>query len=312
MKSNLHPLIVFALLIAIRPQVTASPSFSDWAEPTNLGCQINSPFGEQAPAISKDGLSLYFGANRPGGLGGNDIWVSQRASVHNPWGPPLNLGAIVNSPGVDNVPALSRDGHWLFFNSDRPGTSGGADIWVSYRQDVHEDFGWQVPVNLGVGVDSPAFELGAAYFENDEGAAPLLFFGRGQTGPSDTDIYVSELLPNGTFGEAVLIPKLSSAQGDQRPSVRFDGLEMFLASDRAGSLGLNDLWVSTRESVLDNWGTPTNLGGTINSTVGDTQPYIAADRLTLFFSSNRPGGCGGFDLYMTTRTKLAGAEKDSD
>jgi hypothetical protein len=302
-------LIAFALTIALRPHVIAAPKFSDWAAPTNLGCQINSPFGDQGPAISKDGLSLYFGSMRPGGFGASDIWVSQRASVHNPWGPPLNLGAVVNTPGVDNIPALSRDGHLLFFNSDREGTSGGAGIWASYRANVHDDFGWQPPVHLGAGIDSPAFELGAGYFENDEAGAPLLFFGRGQPGPADTDVYLSERQADGSFGEPVLVPELSSPQGDQRPAVRFDGLEMFLGSDRAGSLGLSDLWVSTRETVLHAWDVPTNLGPVINSVSIDAQPYIAADRLTLFFMSNRPGGCGGFDLYTTTRTRANDGEQ---
>jgi hypothetical protein len=306
---QIYLLIALALMIVFRPGVVAMPKFSDWAAPTNLGCQINSPFGDQGPAISKDGLSLYFGSMRPGGFGASDLWVSQRASVHNPWEPPLSLGAIVNTSGVENIPALSRDGHRLFFNSDRPGTSGGADIWVSYRENIHDDFGWQQPVNLGAGVDSPGFELGASYVENEEDGEPLLFFGRGPTGPADTDIYLSELQADGLFGEAVFIPELSSAQADQRPSVRFDGLEIFLGSDRAGSLGLSDLWVSSREMVFHAWDTPANLGPTINTTSVDAQPYIAADRLTLLFMSNRPGGCGGFDLYMTTRTKLEDPDK---
>jgi hypothetical protein len=306
-----YPLIVLAVMIAIRPHVAAAPKFSDWAAPTNLGCQINSPFGEQGPAISKGGLSLYFGSMRPDGFGASDIWVSQRASVDDPWEPPVNLGAAINTPGVDNIPALSRDGHLLFFNSDRAGTSGILDIWVSYRMHVHDDFGWQPPVNLGAGVNSPAFEVGAGFFENKKAGAPLLFFARGQT-LADTDIYVSELQPDGSFGEAVFIPELSSAQSDQRPSVRFDGLELFLFSDRLGSLGLSDLWVSTRETVFDAWETPTNLGPTVNSTFADMQPYIAADRKTLFFTSNRPGGCGALDLYMTTRTKLRGLDKDGE
>jgi hypothetical protein len=88
----------------------------------------------------------------------------------------------------------------------------------------------------------------------------------------------------------VFIPELNSGQSDQRPSVRFDGLELFLSSDRVGSLGLSDLWVSTRETVFDPWETPTNLGPTVNSTFADMQPYIAGDRQTLFFTSNRPGG----------------------
>lgn len=296
--------IALALMILFRPGVAATPKFSEWAAPTNLGCQINSPVGDQGPAISKDGLSLFFGSMRPGGFGGSDIWVSQRASVEDPWTPPVNLGAVVNTPGIDNIPALSRDGHWLFFQSDRAGTSGGTDIWASYREHVHDDFGWQPPVNLGAGVNSPAFESGASYFENQEAGAPLLFFGRATVvTAADTDIYVSELQPDGSFGDAMFIPELSSPQSDQRPLVRFDGLELFLVSNRPGSLGGADLWVSTRATVFDAWETPTNLGPPVNTAFADMQPYIAADRLTLFFTSNRPGGCGGVDLYMTTRTK---------
>jgi WD40-like Beta Propeller Repeat len=301
-----YPLIVLAVMITSRPHVAAAPKFSDWATPTNLGCQINSPFGEQGPAISKEGLSLYFASMRPDGFGASDIWVSQRASVKNPWGPPLNLGAIVNTPGVENIPALSRDGHWLFFNSDRAGTSGILDIWVSYRKHVHDDFAWQPPVNLGAGVNSQALEAGASYLETEQDGAPALFFGRAQT-LADFDIYVSELQPDRSFGEAVLIPELSSAHSDQRPAVRFDGLELFLSSDRPGSLGLSDLWVSTRETVFDAWETPTNLGPTVNSAFADMQPYMTTDRQTLFFTSNRPGGCGALDLYVTTRTKIGNA-----
>jgi hypothetical protein len=293
-----------ALVIVLRPGVAATPEFSEWAAPTNLGCQINSPFGEQGPAISKDGLSLYFGSMRQDGLGASDIWVSQRASLRNAWGPPTNLGAIINTPGVENIPALSRDGHWLFFNSDRAGTSGVLDIWVSYREHVHEDFAWQPPVNLGPGVNSPGLEAGASYLENGEVGAAMLFFGRGLT-LADFDIYTSGRQADGSFGEAASVPELNSAQSDQRPSVRFDGLELFLSSDRAGSLGLSDLWVSTRGTVFEAWAIPTNLGPTVNSTFADMQPHIASDRETLVFASNRPGGCGALDLYVSTRTRHA-------
>lgn len=300
--ATIYPVIALAPAMMFSTHAGTQPRFSDWGAPANLGCQINSSSAEQGPAISKDGLSLYFGSMRPDGFGASDIWVSQRASVDDPWGPPVNLGAVVNTTGVENIPALSRDGHLLFFNSDRLGTSGGADIWVSYRDHIHDDFGWQSPLNLGAGVNSPGFELGAAYFENDDAGLPLLFFGRGPT-VTDVDIYVSELQSNGFFGDPVLVPELSSAQSDQRPSVRFDGLELFLGSNRPGSLGGNDLWVSTRETVFDTWDVPANLGPTVNTVFGDMQPEIAADRLSLFFASNRPGGCGAFDLYVTTRTK---------
>src|SRR6266850_954946 len=70
-----------ALVIAQAPSAHAQ-RYSDWSAPANLGPVINSAFSDQGPAISKDGRSLYFTSNRPGGLGGFDMFVSQRATVH--------------------------------------------------------------------------------------------------------------------------------------------------------------------------------------------------------------------------------------
>jgi hypothetical protein len=287
------------MLILFPPHVGGAQKFSQWAAPENLGCVVNSPYNDLGPTLSKNGLSLYFSSDRPdGSVGGIDIWVSRRESVDESWGPPENLTKI-NTEATEGAPTLSRDGHWLFFNSNRDGNVS-SDIWVSWRENVHDDFGWQTPVKLGEGVNSPQFEAGASYFENEEGGLPLLFLGKGPTGLT-SDIYVSELQPDGSFGEAVLVEELSSSQPEQRPSIRFDGLEIFFG--RNVPPGKFDLMVSTRETVFDAWGTPTNLGPTVNSTVDDAQPHIAADPRTLFFASDRSGGCGGADLYMTTRTK---------
>src|SRR2546425_9434685 len=76
--------------------------FSEWSEPINLGPVVNSEFDDRHPAISPNGLSLYITSNRPGGFGPEgtwNIWVSQRASLHDPWGPPRNLGPNINTPG---------------------------------------------------------------------------------------------------------------------------------------------------------------------------------------------------------------------
>ena len=299
---TLSVLIALVLMMLLRVDVGAAPKFSQWSTPENLGCEVNSPDGDGGPAISKDGLSLYISSDRPGGHGGVDIWVSRRASVEDSWGTPQNLGPIINTSFNDAVPAFSRDGHWMFFNSNRDGSS---DIWASWREHVHDDFGWQPPVKLGPGVNSGQFEAGAAYFENEEGGSPLLFLGKG-TSAARSDIYVSELQPDGSFGDAVLVQELSNPglEAEQRPSIRFDGLEIFFARNMSTTpFGNFDLFVSTRDTVFDAWEPPTNLGPTVNSGADDGQPHIAADRRTLFFSSDRPGGCGGADLYMTTRIK---------
>lgn len=302
--------IVIALLCS--PAI-AERKYSDWGPPENLGCVTNSPSNDQGPAVSKDGLSLYFGSSRasPDAIGGQDLYVAQRASPSEAWGPARNLGPSVNSPEIDNIPNLSRDGHLLFFNSSRPGGHGDVDLWVAYRDHVHDDFAWQAPSNLGQGVNSAGFDAGAGYFEND-GGNPMLFFGRGvaQTNQPTTDIYVAELQPDGKFGNAQPVPELNTPQGDQRPSVRYDGLEIFFYSERPHptAVGGSDIWVATRETVNDSWSEPKNLGPVVNTASNETTPHISADGLTLYFASSRPGGCGANDLYVTRRTKLRGKD----
>jgi hypothetical protein len=276
--------------------------FSDWAEPVNLGPFVNSAFNESGPALSKDGLSLYLSSNRPGHIGGGDLWVSQRNSVDEPWGLPINLGPIVNSTDGEQHPELSRDGHWLFFTSGRLGGFGESDIWVSYRENIRDDFDWQPPVNAGPGINSAGIEQEASFFENDDVGLSQLIFSRLVAGRGG-EIFVSDLQPDGTFGAAALVPELSSAATEAGPSVRFDGLEIFFSSTRFPSFGGNDLWTATRQTVLDPWSTPTNLGPLVNGVSLEVVPHIASDRETLYFMSNRPGGFGAFDLYVTTRTK---------
>ena len=73
--------------------LAAAPAYSDWSLPINLGPVVNSAAEDFAPHISKNGLSLYFASTRPGGLGGEDLWVSKRARSDDPWGEPVNLGS---------------------------------------------------------------------------------------------------------------------------------------------------------------------------------------------------------------------------
>src|ERR1700693_5566596 len=100
--------------------------WSAWSAPRNLGPTINSSSLEQHPAISKDGLSLYFGSDRAGGMGGVDISVSQRSSLDAPWGTPVNLGPNINSRLNESAPTLSLDGHRMYFHSGGRGGCGGA------------------------------------------------------------------------------------------------------------------------------------------------------------------------------------------
>jgi hypothetical protein len=278
------------------------PRFSEWSEPVNLGTPINSTFSDRHPAISKNGLSLYFTSDRPGGYGGDDIWVSQRASAYDIWGAPQNLGALVNTAGTEYSPTFTRDGHWLFFISTRLGGYGGEDIWASYRKHVHNDFGWEMPVNLGPLINSAFDDGGPTLVEEDD--TVILYFASNRPGGQDLDIYSAVMNNDGSFQMPEPITEINSIGRDSRTAIRRDGLELLITSNRPGTVGALDLWVSTRDSIFEPWSSPENLGPTINSGSNDGAPALTSDAETLFFYSNRPGGLGGNDLYVIGRTKM--------
>jgi len=288
--------------------MTAEPTFSDWSAPMNLGPVINSPDNEGGATLSKNRLSLYFASNRPGGYGLSDLFVSQRTSEEEPWGAPVNLGSVVNSAAEDTNANLSRDGHWLFFMSRRPGSlptlAGviGFDIWVSYREHVHDDFDWQAPMHLEPPVNSPSFDQFPFFLDSDDVGLPQLFFTR-TTPITGNDIFVSNLLPDGTFSSPTPVSELNSPLSDAGASVRFDGLEIFFFSRRTSGVGNSDLWTATRNTPFDPWSTPVNLGPLVNSVDLDFDPHLDSSREALYFTSTRTGGFGGQDLYVSTRTK---------
>lgn len=288
----------------------AGPHFSDWSAPVNLGAPVNTASAEQTPAMSKDGLSMYFHCIAcPENIGGSDIWVAERASIDDPWAPPQNLGTTVNTTVGESSPALSRDGHLLVFNSSRPGGFGGQDLWVARRQHKRDNFGWSAPVNMGPGVNTASDENSAEFAEDANGNVILYLTSNRAGGLGSEDIYYVTLQPDGTFGVPVNVVAVNSPFRDSGPAIRKDGLEMFFGSERPGGLGGLDIWVSSRVSQSADWSTPTNLGAPINSAANDGGQSLAFAGDVLFFhTANRAGNIGGpgFDIWYVTREKIRG------
>jgi Tol biopolymer transport system component len=283
--------------------------YGDWSEPTNLGAAVNSAFADQAPEVSRKERSLYFESNRPG-LGGFDIYVSQRSRRRDDWGPAVPLGPPVNTAFNEQGAALSRDGHYLFFASDRPGGLGGFDVWVSYRDRVNDDFGWEAPVPI-TPINAPGANEGApAYFENRGGRPQLFFMSTRSGGAGGADFYVSEQQDDGTWGSPTPVSELNSAAFDQGLTIRRDGLEVFFHSFRPGSEG-SDLWTSTRASVSHPWSEPINLGPTINTSAAEMFPGLSPKGKSLYFNSNRPGSIGT-DIWVITRERDDDDDEDDD
>jgi hypothetical protein len=105
-----------------------------------------------------------------------------------------------------------------------------------------------------------------------------------------------------TFGTPTdLGPRINSSAFDGSPDISADGLSLYFDSLRPDGLGSWDIWVTTRETIHDDWGTPVQLPPPVNSPFGDSGPCISADGLTFYFASNRPGGYGNYDLWVTRR-----------
>jgi hypothetical protein len=305
MKARLLAFLTLAIALNLASIVSAM-HFGAWGEPVNAesipgtSSELNTPFNDGCPIQSPDGLSLYIASNRPGGLGGQDIWVARRESTEDPWGAPENLGMPVNSSANDFCPT-PVPGHGLFFVSERAGGCGSGDIYFTR----FKNGAWEDPQNVGCQINSIAGEASPSYFEDESGHA-VLYFSSQRTdgfapGGTDSDIYFSV-----DFGPAQLAPGLNTAVEDFRPNVRKDGREIVFDSNRPGGSGGQDIWTAIRETTADDWSPPTNLGALINSAANETRASLSRDGLTMVFGSNRAGSEGMADVYVTTREKING------
>jgi len=283
----------------------AAQVFGDWGRSAfNPGPLLNTPSNDNYAVVSKDELTIYFTSNRPGSLGGDDLWFATRESVDSPWQEPQNMGETINTAYNDSLPFLSPNEHVLYFYSTRPGCGvpPSGDVWMTRRQNKHSD--WEQPTNLGCVLNTPADEIAPAFFEDPETEQAWLFYGSNRPGSADYDVYASPLGEDGLAGPGILIPEFSSPGRDTRIFIRKDGLEAFITSNRTGGQGGIDIWTSTRATLSDPWPAPTNLGFPVNSTADDGSPWLSKDGTTLYIFSTRTGGEGFRDIWYTTRVKL--------
>ena len=132
----------------------------------NLGSTINTIYWESQPALSSDGKTLIFASDRPGGLGGVDLWSSEFNGTS--WSNPVNLGNNINTSGNEYSPFLLRKGkeQILFYASDgMPNGMGKLDIYYTYRL-CNKSWGKAKPVNGNI--NTAANEAFPFVFNNAE------------------------------------------------------------------------------------------------------------------------------------------------
>ncbi len=115
------------------------------------------------PTLNSDETVMYFAAERQGGIGGKDIWVTRKDEDGN-FGHPFNLGDIINTQGDEMFPFLRNDST-LYFSSDGHGGMGGLDIFVSTMDSTGL---WSEPVNLKHPINSIGNDFGIIFHPTEE------------------------------------------------------------------------------------------------------------------------------------------------
>ena len=143
----------------------SSRSGSTWSEPVTVEItSVDSLDVVGHPTLSSDELRLFFASERRNGMGGKDIWFSERESTSEKFGRPRNLGAIINTEGDELYPYMRNDST-LYFASDGHGGMGGLDIFVTTLDSLGE---WTKPVNLKSPINSIGNDYGISFHPSEE------------------------------------------------------------------------------------------------------------------------------------------------
>lgn len=131
---------------------------SEWTAPDDKPMKkyINTEYHETSASFSFDGKTMYFVSDREGGFGGHDIWVSHWDYDKERWGPPRNLGSVVNTEYDEEGVFMHPDGRTLYFSSCGHNSMGGYDV---FKTVMNDDGTWSKPENLGYPVNTPDDDL---------------------------------------------------------------------------------------------------------------------------------------------------------
>jgi len=239
------------------------------------------------PTLTSDLLEIYFNSERAGGPGSGDIWRAERPTADARWGTPA-LVAELSSPASETGPEVSADGLTCYFASDRAGTLGATDIWVSTRP--ARGSAWGAPVHVPE-LSSTADDTAPAI--RADGLALVLESTRG-AGDANLWIATRASAASPWSGPQLLAVNTPDHEGSPYPTP--DGRSLLYNATRPTGLGEADLFIATRATEADPFGTETLLE--ISTAANEEDPWLSDDGHILFFASNRTGDV---ELYEARR-----------
>ncbi|MBR9974056.1 MAG: PD40 domain-containing protein [Bacteroidetes bacterium] len=255
---------------------------------SNIGAAVNTAADEFAPGITANGKRLVFTRGNSRAPFRRDFWES--ALIGDFWQRPAILPGNVNTEGNEGSPSFTADGQTLFYAaSDRSDTRGKSDLYRARLEGIE----WRAGENLGFPVNTEAWESHPSVTSDGR---TLYFVSDKEGGLGGLDIWTTALDAQGYWRVPVNLGAPVNTSGDEvSPFIASDGMTLYFASDGHPGLGGTDMFV-TRQLGL-RWSEPTNVGLPLNSENNDEFFALAAEGKTVYVSSQREGGFGGYDIY---------------
>lgn len=215
----------------------------------------------------------------------------------------LKLHPNINSAFQELSPVISNDGKLLFFCREGDPQNAGykqrrhdQDIWMSRRQG---DGSFGPPEHLDAPFNTAGYDFPIAFFAENQ----TLYVGNAYSpdGKSIPGISKSRLEDGKfSFPEPLVIEDFYNDVNLVSYGMGPDQKTLVMSLKRKDTHGKSDLYVSFLQAN-GKWSKPLNLGDDINSRDSELAPYLADDSRTLYFASDRSGGLGKFDIYMSRR-----------
>lgn len=265
--------------------------------PQNLKDPINTSYNDFAPSLTNDESQIFFNKKT---RGYSNIYYSEK--INEKWKKPM-LVPNINSSYNDETPFITRDNKFLIFASDRDGSlslprDNDGKVMVSFDLYISQktSAGWSSPIPLPGKVNTTFHERAPSFGYDGK----TLYFTRWPFGNMTKAVIMQATLIDGQFLDVKSLPSpVNSSYIDTAiyPSPK-KGV-FYFTSNRPGGMGGYDIY--RIEFKNNKWGLPVNPGERINSPQNEAFFSLVND--SIYFSSNREGSLGGFDIYSTYAEK---------
>ncbi len=263
----------------------------------NLGANINSKYPDYSPLIMADESMMIFTSRRENnhepdknGLYDEEVYVSYYENGK--WGKAIRLPSPINSINHDASVGLSTDGQKMILFQ-------AGNLYMSELQGNE----WTKPEALPEQINSKSHESSACFSYDGN---TIYFVSNRPESNGGRDIFYTKINKDGNWGDVKKLPRpINVSYDEQSVFMHPDGKTIYYSSNGDASMGGFDIFKSTLDGG-GKWSDPINLGYPINTPDDDIAFVMSANGKHGYYSSVKPGGYGGYDIYKIT---LMGPEK---